>query len=228
MRNRALWCSLVVAALVVPAAARAEKTYRVHTEYADRMAAVRTVAIVTPDVKAYEIMRNDQPVFHSAWTDRSRENVSAALEKALQARGLATRRVNATPELEAALEDVRPMYRAVVSAVFQAAYGERFTAQKDRFDYTVGDLSPLLGADVDAVVLVWGHGATSSGGRRAFQLLLGNGSFALDRLIISVVARSGDVLWFDPIVSSNYDLRDPASSEGFVNGAMRNLPEVKK
>lgn len=227
MRNRALWCSLA-AALVLPAAARAEKIYRVHTEYAERMAAVRTVAIVTPDVKAFEIMRNDQAVFHSAWTDLSRENVTAALEKALQARGLATRRITATPELEAALEDVRPMYRAVVSAVFQATYGERFTAQKDRFDYTVGELAPLVGADVDAVVLVWGHGATSSGGRRAFQILLGNGSFALDRLIISVVARSGDVLWFDPIVSTGFDLRDPASSESFVNTAMKNLPEVKR
>jgi hypothetical protein len=227
MRTSALWCSLL-AALAVPAAARAEKAYRVHPDYAQRMASVRTLAVVTPDVKAWQVMRNDQPVLNAAWTDASRENVAAALERTLQARGFATRRLASTPKIEATLEDLRPLYRAVVSAVMQATYLNQFTAQKERFEYTVGELSAILPRDVDAFVLVWGHGATSSGGRRAFQILLGNGSYALDQLIIAVVARNGELLWFDPIGSTGYDLRDPASSESFVNTAMKNLPEVKK
>lgn len=226
MVRRASWFTVgVVLAGGAAAGARAEEPFRAHPDLKQRLAAVRTVAVVVPDLRAFEVMRNDQPMFHAAWTDLSRENVTAALERKLQARGLVTARVRATPETEPLLQEVAPMYRAVLSAILQATYSNRFAAPGERFDYTLGDLSALA-PEADAFVLVWGLGVTSSGGRRAFQLLLGSGSFGLDRLVVALVARSGEVLWFDPVVSTGYDLRDPVSAEAFVYSALRYLPEA--
>jgi hypothetical protein len=227
MRRLVWWCALAAVVLGPVGEARAEESYRIHPEYKQRMAAVRSIVIVVPDLKAYELMRNDQPIFQAEWTDRSRENVFAALERQLKERGLPTRRLEVTPEVDVALQDVAPMYRAALTAILQATYLNGFQAQKDRFDYTLGDLSGLA-PDADAFVLVWGRGVTSSGGRRAFQLFFGNGAFGVDRLMVAVVARSGELLWFDPIASTQFDLRDPASAESFVATALSNLPKVAR
>jgi hypothetical protein len=226
--KRLVWsCAVIAVVLGSVTEARAAESYRVHPEYKQRMAAVRSVVVVVPDLKAYELMRNDQPIFQAEWTDRSKENVFAALEGQLKERGLVSRRLEVTPEVELALQDVAPMYRAALSAMLQATYLNSFRAQKDRFDYTLGDLSGLA-ADADAFVLVWGRGVTSSGGRRAFLILFGNGAYGVDRLMVAVVARSGEVLWFDPVASTQFDLRDPASAASFVATALSSLPKVAR
>ncbi len=226
MVRRTYSCAVILILASVPVIAHAEPRFRVSSEFTQRMESVRTVVIVTPDIKAYELMRNDQPVFQAAWTDTSKANVAAAIQRALVKRGLTARLLG--DGADAALEDAAPMYRAVLAAIFEATYINKFQAQKERFEYTLGNLGPLIGEDADAAVFVWGLGAASSGGRKAFQLLLGSGSFALDRLVIAVVARDGEVLWFDAIVSGAYDLREAESCGRFVDSAMNELPEVKK
>ncbi len=221
-------CAVLLVALALPAAASAgDKPYRASPEYAERMAAVHTVGIVMPDLKAYEVMVNNKPVFHAEWTDRSRENVAAALERALRARGLEVRRLEPQAD-EGPLQEASLLYQAVVAAVVQATYIFDFPTQKQRFDYTLGDVSDVADSDVDALVFVWGRGVNSSGGRKLFQLLIGGGSYGIDRLAIALVARDGQLLWFDSIASTNYDLRDAESARQFVDTAVSQLPEVPR
>lgn len=220
-------CAVLLALSVfLPDAGRAaDKPYRASPDYPERMATIHSVAIVVSDLKSYELMVNDKPVFRDDWTDRSRENVSAALERALRARGLEVRRLQ-PDATEGPLQEATLLYEAVVAAVVQATYLFDFPTQKERFDYTLGDLGDAVDPAVDALVFVWGRGVNSSGGRKAFQLLLGSGSFGIDRLAVALVARDGQLLWFDAIASTGYDLRDVDSATRFVETATSQLPKV--
>ena len=222
----------LAAALALPAAARAEDARhgRAHPELAARLAAVRTVGLAEPELKIFELTASNQPVFRPDWTDQGRAAVEAGLRQALEIRGLALRPLApASPERQEALRQARLLYGAVAAAVIQATYLNQFPAKVARFEYGLGDLSPLLDAEqVDAVLFVAGSGAVSSGGRQAIQalgaLLAGVTSSGVDRLMVGLVDRQGDLLWFGTYASTTSDLRDERSAGTFVRTLTDDLP----
>ncbi|HTN51693.1 MAG TPA: hypothetical protein VML50_04775 [Anaeromyxobacter sp.] len=81
--------ALPVLVLLLPAAGRAEEQvlHRAHPELADRLSGLRTVGIVAPEVKVYELTASNQPVFRPDWSEQGKEAVTASLEALLKARG---------------------------------------------------------------------------------------------------------------------------------------------
>lgn len=219
-------------AFVLPATAGAAEQLerRAHPDLAARLSAVRTVGIVDPEVKVFELTASNQPVFRPDWSEQGRSAVTASLEALLRARGLEPRRfAPSSPERQQELLEVTRLYRAVVSAVVQATFADQFPAKVQRFEYSVGDLGPLLDSEqVDAVVFTFGSGAVSSAGRKAVQvmsaLLSGASSSGVDRLLVGVVDRKGDLLWFGSLATTSSDLRDPHSVSQYVDVLARDLP----
>jgi hypothetical protein len=227
---------LLALALSLPALARSEDLprWRAHPELAARLAAVRTVGLAVPEVKAFELTASNQAVFRSDWTDQSRELVAAALEEVLRAHGLAAKRLApAPPDRPGEAGEVRRLYEAVVGAVSQATYQFRFPAKVERFEYELGDVASSLGADqVDAVLFTYGRGVSSTGGRKAIQALgaalAGVSSSGVDRLQIGLVDRSGTLLWFSNFASTKFDLRDAGSVKAFVAELADGFPGVAR
>lgn len=228
--------TLLLALLSLPAPGRAEDPprWRAHPDLAARLAAIRTVGLQVPELKAYELTASNQPVFRPDWTDQTRELVAAALEGELRARGLGTKRLPpgpADPPGEAG--EVRRLYEAVVGAVFQATYQFRFPAKVERFEYELGDVTGLLAPDeVDAVLVTYGRAVSSSGGRKAVQFLgaalAGVSSSGIDRLHVGLVDRSGTLLFFSSFASTDFDLRDPGSVKAFVAKVVDGFPVVAR
>lgn len=222
--------------LVHPAAALAldQGLHRNPTDLPARLSGLRTIGIVAPEMKIYELTASNEPVFRPDWTDQGKEAVTAGLEAVLQGRGLASRRFEpATPEAKKELQEVQLLFQTVVGAVLQATVANQFPAKLAHFEYSLGDLGPLLEAQgLDAIVFTLGHGAASSGGRKALQvvsaLVAGVSSSGVDRLLVGVVDRRGDLLWFGTFASSSSDLRDRHSAGQFVEILARDLPAVGK
>ena len=231
---RSLRQGLVLLALhaLLPMAARASevRSDRFHPD----LSALRTVGIVTPDVKVFELTASNEPVFRPDWSEQSTEAVTRSLEAVLRARGLEPRRFQpATAARQDELREVKLLYQSVVAAILQATFANQFPAKVSRFEYSLGDLGRLLEAEqVDAVVLASGSGAVSSGGRKTVQVLsalfAGVSSSGVDRLVVGVVDRRGDVLWFGILASTSYDLREAGSADQFVQTLAKDLPAVKR
>lgn len=236
----AMRVALVLLALV-PALARGEEPppYRTHPECAARLATVKSVGVTAPVTKLFELTAGNSRVFRQDWSDRAAENIAAALEASLQARGLSTRRLAApdaagaapaaAPAASTELTEVTQLFDAVSDAILQATYANRFPEKVARFEYSVGDVEKLLAAEgVDALVFAYAFGNISSGGRKAIQALsavLGGGvTYGIDRLFLAVVDRTGTVVWFDTHGSSGHDLRDPGSAAQFVQALTAELP----
>jgi hypothetical protein len=221
--------ALVLLALVPGLASAETPGFRLHPDYAARMASVKSVGVTPAVVKVFEMTAGNNRVLRQDWSDRAVENVTTAVESALRARGLAVKRIVPTEATKAEVEDVQQLFDAVSDAILQATYAYRFPAKMARFEYSVGDLDRLLSASgVDAIVFAYGFGNISSGGRKAVQVLsavVGGGvSYGIDRIFLAVADRSGAVLWFDAVASSGHDLRDAESTAGFVQKATVELP----
>jgi hypothetical protein len=167
MRSLRQGLVLVVMYVLLPVAGRASEVRqdRVHPDIQSRLSELRTVGIVIPEVKVYEITASNQPVFRPDWSEKGTEAVTRSLEAALRARGLEPKRLQPTATQDQdQLREVRLLYQAVVAAVVQATFLNRFPAKVNRFEYSVGPVGALLERQqVDALVFAFGSGAVSSG-----------------------------------------------------------------
>ncbi len=211
-------------AIVTLTGARPSDDVRVHPEFEKHIAGVKTLGLVQPTADAYELDARGTRVLRPDWTERAVANLGAALEKHLARRGFDVKRFEpATPAATEELREVKLLYEAVGSAIVQATIANQFPWKLDRFDYTVGDVGALAAAGgVDALVFVHAVANISSGGRVALQLLGAGGG--IDWLIVSVVDRTGTVLWFARVYSTVSDVREPDYAALLVEQATNRLP----
>jgi hypothetical protein len=222
-RSRAILLG-ALALLALPGAVPPDD-HRTHPELETRIAAVRTLGLVEPTVDAFELEANGLRVARPDWSELGRANVVAALEKELGAHGFAVKPVApAGAEAKEELRQVQLLYEAVGGAIVQATYSNAFPWKLDRFEYSVGDVRALTAAaGVDGLVFTYAVANISSGGRIALQVFGGAGS-GVDWLILGVVDRTGEVLWFARVHSTVSDVRDPQTAAVLVRNATDRLP----
>jgi hypothetical protein len=220
--------------VLLPVATWAEEPhYRVHPDFAARMRSVKTIGLVRPSMRLFELAAGGGRNFKPDWSEKSSTVIGDALAAAITRRGQSVVRLEPTPQDAESLRDVTLLYEAVGSAIIQATYTNQFPRKLARFEYWLGDLTPLLEPrGVDAVLFAYGSANISSAGRSALQVLgaiAGPGySVGIDRIYVGLVDRSGAVLWFDSFASTGHDLRDPESAASFVQNVTDHLPEVKR
>jgi hypothetical protein len=132
------------------------------------------------------------------------------------------------------LREIMFLYDDVVTSVIRHAYDgpHLFPTKKTSFDYTLGPIGSLLEpAGADALLLVRGVDEISSEGRKAMQtfgVLVGlaagvvvTPTMGKTVMIIGLVDRSGDLLWFNIRGGSGaYNLRDPESVSKLVSQSL--------
>jgi hypothetical protein len=155
-----------------------------------------------------------------------------------EARGVVLKPLAIDRAMQAPLEDVTALYRAVSYSIVEHTY-KRFPFQTklENFDYSLGPVDDVLKRSrADALVIVYGIDQISTTGRKALRgvgLVLGSvtgqpvvssGTTALN---IALVDRSGAVLWYNIAgQDGGYDLRDPASARAFVQRLVADFPSV--
>jgi hypothetical protein len=212
----------VLAFLVLPGALPPAED-RAHPELETRLAAVRTLGIVEPAVEVIEL-DGGGGVVRPDWADAGRAQVRASLERELRLHGFEVSAVSpATPEAREELRQVKLLYDAVGSAIVQAI-ANRFPWKLARFEYTVGDVGSIAGAaGADALVFtdlianVPPHG-------RGWLERPGTAGDGGDWLVVGMIDRGGDVLWFRWVHSTASDVRDPSQAAALVRAATDRLP----
>jgi hypothetical protein len=204
--------------------------YRARPEFVQTARAVRTVGLVSPVVKVFELTAGGQTVLKDEWSTQGRKAVTDSLQRALAEKGWKVKVVEPTPQIKEELEEMRLLYGDVGPSIVRATYAYPVFPEKYKnFDYSVGPVKRLLEhAGVDLLVLAYGYDEISSGGRgvvNALNALLGTGSTGGDSFLnVALIDRNGKVLWFDvEMARGSFDLRDPASADGFVRRILDRL-----
>jgi hypothetical protein len=205
------------------------KPHLARPDYQDALKKVRTVGLVRPYVKVYELDSGGTDTLKDDWSEIGKRNVTAGLTRAFAAKGLRTKPVEPAPDTKEELEEVRLLYEAVVGGIVdsQRFY---FESKRDAFDYTVGPVGRLLDRyGVDALVLSYGRDEISTGGRTALAVasaLFTHVRAGYTAVSLAIVDRQGRVLWFNVRGGEgSFDLRDPESAAKVVDLLVESLGE---
>jgi len=203
--------------------------YRARPEFAQTARSVRTVGLVSPVVKVYELTAGGQTVLKDEWSTQGRKAVTDSLQRALAQKGWKVKVVESTPQIKDDLEEMRLLYGDVGPSIVRATYVYPVFPEKYKnFDYSVGPVRKLLdSAGVDLLVLAYGYDEISSGGRsvvNALNAVFGGSTGGDSFLNVALIDRNGKVLWFDvEMARGSFDLRDPASADDFVRRILDRL-----
>ena len=218
--------------------------YRADPQFPVRSRAIRTVAMVPPDVKVYSLGAGGTRELMDEWSETARKNMIAAIARqSVAGVGFALKEFDpaGSPQAKAELEDVRPLFEAVTLSAVAHTYGQtnQFETKKERFEYSLGPLPALAEASqADALLFVYAMDHISTGGRVALNVLMVILGAAARTAIVPaggativftalVDQKSGDLLWFDVRGSRGaHDLREPTSVEGLVADAFADYKEA--
>jgi hypothetical protein len=211
--RRALWvaaAALTLSACQLHRVRPGAESWREHT---------RTIGILSA-VRVEEVSAGGIEEENEEWTAQAGRNVVKALTAGLRDRKLKSKTLSWKDDPE--LDEVRLLYAEVAGAIWRFAYPPYpFPTKRERFDYTVGPLGPILDrAGVDVLLVAAGAGQTGADGRR-LSLLSGR-STAL--LTLGLVDRNGDVIWFDVWGGRAVDLRDEKDVADTVAKLLSELP----
>jgi hypothetical protein len=190
------------------------------------------VIVMKPDVTAGLLTAGGIVEPREDWTNQARDNVIKAVE-AQETRHGAVVKVAATAKDAgwdpAATEDLVLLHRAVGTAIAMHKYGmQPLPTKKDRFDWTLGEQAVAFGAAThyDYALFLHAEDSFSSGGRRALQAagflgclvgvcvaVSGGQEIAFASL---VDLKTGEVIWFNSLVSGLGDIRTPEGANEMV------------
>ncbi len=204
--------------------------YRARPEFAQTARQVRTVGLVSPVVRVYELTAGGQTVLKDEWSGQGRKAVTDALQRSLAQKGWKVKVVEPAGATREELEEMRLLYGDVGPAIVDATYVYPVFPEKYKnFDYSVGPVKRIFDqAGVDLLVLAYGYDEISSSGRSVVNTLnsiFGTGSTGGDSFLnVALIDRNGKVLWFDvEMARGSFDLRDPASADSFVRRILDRL-----
>jgi hypothetical protein len=206
------------------------------------------IIVMRPDIAVSLLTAGGTMEPREDWTNTARENVLAAVKKQQLSRGgttqVATTREDAGASPEVVLELER-LHEAVGLSIKLHKYVPyaALPTKKDKFDWTLGELAVQYGqaSGYDYALFLFARDSFSSGGRAAIQALgfLGcavgfcmiPGGGIQQGFASLVDLESGNVVWFNYLVSEVGDIRTPAGANDMVNrllSSMHQEPKSKK
>lgn len=196
---------------------------RARADAASRLPKIHTAALVSLDVKEFEVSVGGEAEFKEDWSTAARKALEVALVAQFKSHGIELRPVEAGPDTAEEVSDLRALTLAVNASVIQFPRKE--------FDYSLGPIAPLAERyGVDALVFVWARGRLVTGGRKFVAALAGSGETDAGQVAITIVDRSGDVLWFNTRGrrGDRADLRYGESAAELMQAMVSDLPATTR
>lgn len=207
-----------------------------------------TMVVMRPDISVSLLTAGGVTERREDWTNTARERVLRAIQQQQLARGgsakVATRREDAggTPEQVLELEQLHEVVGQSIRIHKFTPYGSLPT-KKDKFDWTLGELAVSYGASsgYDYALFLYARDSFSSGGRQALQALgflgcavgicmvPGGGIQAGFASLVDL--KTGNVVWFNHLVSEVGDIRTPEGAAKIVDrllSSMHDDPKAKR
>ncbi len=215
------WLRWAGLALLAACTSTTESAARSRKDASSRLPAIRNAALISVDVKEYEVLPGGVIEFKEESDNVARKAIEEVLVAQFAERQIVLRSVDPAPETAEEIQDLRALSEAINASM---------QFPKDGFDYTlgpVGDLVDLYG--VDALVFVWARGWLYKGGKKAISSLSGGNAVDGADIAITLVDRSGDVLWYDRRGrrGDNTDLRSTTSLMELARAIIGDLPPLK-
>jgi hypothetical protein len=203
---------------------------------------IKTIAMFQPDIKIFEISTGGVKELRQEWCDEGCVKVQNAFVTEFQRFGYDIKIFDPAEDKSAELREIMFLYDNVVTSVLRHTYGgpHLFPTKQTNFDYTLGPIDKLLEpAGADALLLIRGVDEISSAGRKTMQtfgILVGLAAGVVVTpnmgetvVIVGLVDRSGDLLWFNIRGGSGgYNLRDPESVSKLVSQSLDRFQEKLK
>jgi hypothetical protein len=196
-----------------------------------------SVLLMPPDILLQELSAGGQLNTNAAWTKSGERNVTQAINRVLQNRGIElVRYAGEDVESEGAVADrhqqVVKLHEAVGSTILIHKSGQwPLPTKEGRFDWTLSEEVALLRDEygADHALFVFMRDSFSSGGRTALIVaaailgvgVSGGNQFGFASL---VDLNSGDIVWFNRLASGTGDLRDPGSAGDSVESLLAAFP----
>lgn len=239
---------LLALVLFLTSACAPAVSYRAHPSLPVQAQRIRTVALLPPEVKVYQIDAGGIREEFAEWSDQARKNIISALESELRARTGMALKVVAEESLgqeKARLKNTRALFDAVGTSILLHTYHPSrnyiFEEKLTNFDYSLGSEVSNLTKEGEAQLLLIGNDHVWTGGRQALQamgVLLGIGAGVATGVVIIprlgggtslsaalVNSSTGEILWFNTTASGGgKDLRDPASAMTVVQELFKDFP----
>lgn len=186
----------------------ASSNFRASPNYPTIVKDIKTVAVMPPDVKMFEISAGGMTQQMDEWSEDAKKHITEALKKNLAERyELKVKFVDEKwlkENFKDAWRDNRALYNAVSDSVYSHGFPGigAFPHKKEVFDYTLGpDIQKLSSSlDADALLFVWGIDYETTGGRAAVEFfqaaIIGVYYYHPSVLTMGLVnAKSGDLDW---------------------------------
>jgi len=193
----------VAAALLAGCTSTTASSARARKDFDSRLPSIRSAALLTLDVKEYEVSAGGVAELKEDWSSAAQRAIQDALASELKGRQIELRRVEAEPETAEEIEDLRALSEAVNSSI---------TFPNSSFDYSLGPVSDL----VDRYKVV--------------AALYGSGGAEVGQVAITIVDRSGAVLWFDhrALVGARGDLQHAENASALMHAIASDLAPPAK
>lgn len=219
--------------------------YPAHPQYKERLSDIRTVALMPPYVKVYQLTVTGRDDLVGEWTETAWRNLAQGMAKQAGPAGRFVLKEFDPASIVATkqeYEDVGPLFEAVALSVLAHVYpGEtQFETKRKRFDYSLGPLTSMAdAAKADAMLFVHVEAHIPTGGRAALEaagVLIG--LFAagagrglggphitpLMKIVTALVhPGTGDVLWLDARSYAGRPRVDGASAECLTGDALEDF-----
>lgn len=222
--------SVFLFAVIVNFIGCASTTYRASPNYPNIVKEIKTLAVMPPDVKMFEISAGGMTQQMDEWSETAKVNITQALKKEFADRYEIKIKFIDEKWLKDNYAEAWRKNRSLYNAVSNSAYSHGFPGvgsfphKLEKFDYTLGpEITQLSAAlEADALLFVWGVDYEVTGGRAAVEFfqaaLVGVYYFHPSILTMGLVnSKTGDLDWISiPSNSSEYNFRNPKHIESLV------------
>jgi len=219
-----------------------QETFRAPPDFRQRIQKIKTIGILKPEMKIFEITSGGVKEARPEWCDEACGFVKTALTAEFQRFGYELKAVDPGTDSEKEVREMLTLHETVIASILPHAYDGPglFPAKKTNFDYTVGPIDNIVRlAGADALLVVRGVDEVSTSGRKAMQTLgilagmavgiLTTPNMGKTFLFVSLIDRSGDLLWFNiKGGAGGYNLRETDSVSKLVSQSLAGFQEKMK
>lgn len=193
------------------------------------------VLLMPADIELYELLASGLQEPRAEWTEAAKANVATAIADLLRPKH-AEILPYAAPVADAAAgrhhTQLIKLHDAVGYSILSYQYGiNQLPGKRGNFDWTLGSGTSMLRQEfgADYALFVFMRDSYSSGGRKALMIglaLLGVGVSGGTQVGFAslVDLKTGDIVWFNRLISNIGDLRTPEPARDAVEELLHDQP----